>query len=108
MFTVGQKAVCICDKFNTEIAKLYAMLPVAGVTYVIRDVRLGIREDCKTGDVSLLLIGLVNPKANSRAALERGFSETRFRPLTEMRTRNTELQKNLAPKTPDSVEASVL
>ena len=105
MFTIGQKVVCVFDKFNTEIRKLYFMLPTEGATYVVRDVRLGIREDCKTGDVSLLLIGLVNPKANSKAALERGFSETRFRPLEEMRAKNAETRKEFAPKTPELVEA---
>lgn len=94
MFTLGQKVVCIDDKFMDSIRKLYTQLPVEGVTYVIRDIRLGIHFPGRQGDVSLLLIGLVNPKANSRAALERGFSETRFRPLEELKASNTKKQSD--------------
>ena len=91
---IGQKVICIDDKFPPGIATLYTALPKEGITYVIRDIRLGIRTDCKTGDVSLLLIGLVNPKADSRAGLERGFSETRFRPLDELKTESSEPKSN--------------
>lgn len=87
---IGQKVVCVDDKFPASIAPFYTALPKDGVTYVIRDIRLGVRFDKPgVGDVSLLLVGLVNPKAESRANLERGFSETRFRPLDELRTRTT-------------------
>ncbi len=83
----GQKIVCIDDKFVAGIAALYTALPKEGITYVIRDIRIGRHQPGGEGDISLLLIGLVNPKANSRAALERGFSETRFRPLDELKTK---------------------
>ncbi len=53
-------------------------------TYVVRDIRLGINLTME-GDVSVLLIGLINPKADSRAGLERGFRADRFRPLEELR-----------------------
>ena len=105
MFTIGQKVVCIDDKFIDAIKKLYLMLPVEGVTYVIRDLVIGQHQPGGQGDVCVLLIGLVNPKANSKAALERGFSETRFRPLEELRNRNKETKIESAPKTPDLVEA---
>jgi hypothetical protein len=39
--------------------------------------------------VSVLLIGLVNPKADSKSALERGFRADRFRPLEELRGEKT-------------------
>lgn len=41
------------------------------------------------GDVSVLLVGLVNPKADSKAGLERGFRADRFRPLQELREKQT-------------------
>ena len=83
---VGSKVKCIDDKFDAKVRELYTALPVEGRTYVVRAVRLGIRADCKTGDLSLLLVGLDNPHANSRAGLERGFSETRFRKPGELDT----------------------
>ena len=105
MLTVGQKVVCVDDKFIDAIKKLYWMLPVEGVTYVIRDLVIGQHQPGGQGDICVLLIGLVNPKANSKLAKERGFSETRFRPLEEMKDRNRETKQVSAPKTPDLVEA---
>lgn len=84
---IGDKVVCVNDKFHPVIAQHYTMLPRKGVTYVIRDVRLGIRLHPKTeGDISLLLVGVINPKSQARSALEFGFSSSRFRKLDEMRT----------------------
>jgi hypothetical protein len=84
---VGDKVLCVDDRFDPEVAVLYTALPKKGVVYVIRDIRIGIQPDCKTGDVSLLLVGLVNPRAESRSALERGFSASRFRRLEEVKER---------------------
>ena len=81
MFEINQKVVCVDGKFHPLVAALYTALPQEGVVYVIRDIRLGIRPDCRTGDVSVLLVGLINPPAASHSKLERGFSETRFQPL---------------------------
>ena len=90
-FNIGDKVVCVDDKFPPDIGKLYDALPVKDVTYVVRDIRLGINLTLE-GDVSVLLIGLVNPKADSKANLERGFRADRFRPLEEMQeeSRNAE------------------
>jgi hypothetical protein len=104
MFTVGQKVVCIDDKFVQAIAKLYFMLPKGGVTYVIRDLVIGQHQPGGQGDVCVLLIGLVNPKANSHAAKERGFSETRFRALDELKEANREEKQASTPKTPELVK----
>lgn len=90
LFEVNQKVVCIDDKFPQWILPLYTALPKEGVVYVIRDVRLGVRPDCRTGDISLLLVGLVNPRSDSRSAHERGFSQERFRHLEEMQSRAVE------------------
>ncbi len=87
-FNIGDKVVCMDDKFPPDISKLYDALPVKDTTYVVRDIRLGINLTLE-GDVSVLLIGLVNPKADSKANLERGFRADRFRPLEEMQDENS-------------------
>jgi hypothetical protein len=84
-YGVGDKVVCVDDKFPPDISKLYTALPVKDTTYVVRDIRLGINLTME-GDVSVLLVGLVNPKADSKAGLERGFRADRFRPLDELRS----------------------
>jgi len=88
-FGIGDKVVCVDDKFPPDISKLYDALPVKDTTYVVRDIRLGINLTLE-GDVSVLLIGLVNPKADSKANLERGFRADRFRPLEELRNEKKE------------------
>jgi hypothetical protein len=87
-YGIGDKVVCVDDKFPPDIGKLYDALPVKDSTYVVRDIRLGINLTME-GDVSVLLIGLVNPKADSKAGLERGFRADRFRPLQELREKST-------------------
>jgi hypothetical protein len=87
-YGIGDKVVCVDDKFPPDIGKLYDALPVKDTTYVVRDIRMGINLTLE-GDVSVLLIGLVNPKADSKAGLERGFRADRFRPLQEFREKQT-------------------
>ena len=87
-YGIGDKVVCVDDKFPPDIGKLYDALPVKDTTYVVRDIRMGINLTME-GDVSVLLIGLVNPKADSKAGLERGFRADRFRPLQELREEQT-------------------
>ena len=96
-YGIGDKVVCVDDKFPPDISKLYDALPVKDSTYVVRDIRLGINLTLE-GDVSVLLIGLVNPKANSKSALERGFRADRFRPLQELRERQTAANTAEEPK----------
>jgi hypothetical protein len=87
-YGIGDKVVCVDDKFPPDISKLYDALPVKDSTYVVRDIRLGINLTMED-DVSVLLVGLVNPKADSKSALERGFRADRFRPLQELREKQT-------------------
>jgi hypothetical protein len=87
-YGIGDKVVCVDDKFPPDIGKLYDALPAKDTTYVVRDIRLGINLTLE-GDVSVLLVGLVNPKADSKAGLERGFRADRFRPLQELREKQT-------------------
>lgn len=102
-FDIGQKVVCIDDRFHPQIAALYTALPKEGSAYVVRDVRIGIHHPGGQGDVSLLLVGVVNPKANSKASLERGFSETRFRAQGELNA--NEPAKTVRTKRKELVEA---
>jgi hypothetical protein len=90
-FGIGDKVVCVDDKFPPDISTLYTALPVKDSTYVVRDIRLGINLTME-GDVSVLLIGLLNPKADSVAGLERGFRADRFRPLEELRNEQIALK----------------
>lgn len=96
-YGIGDKVVCVNDKFPPDISKLYEALPVKDSTYVVRDIRLGINLTLE-GDVSVLLIGLVNPKADSKSALERGFRADRFRPLQELRDENAANQSKKEKK----------
>ena len=41
-YGIGDKVVCVDDKFPPDISKLYTALPVKDVTYVVRDIRLGV------------------------------------------------------------------
>jgi hypothetical protein len=94
--TIGLKVVCINDKFTEPFVRaLYTSLPVEGQTYVIRDVRLGVCAPKWEGDISILLIGLVNPCATSKAGLEYGFKADRFRPLDELPGDKEEKPKKL-------------
>ena len=87
-YGIGDKVVCVDDHFPPDISQLYDALPVKDSVYVVRDIRLGINLTME-GDVSVLLVGLVNPKADSKSALERGFRADRFRPLDELRSEKT-------------------
>ncbi len=87
-YGIGDKVVCVDDKFPPDITKLYDALPVKDSTYVVRDIRLGINLTLE-GDVSVLLSGLLNPKADSKSALDRGFRADRFHPLQELREKST-------------------
>lgn len=89
MFEVGQKVVCIDDKFTARVSEMFAELPKEGVTYTVRAVRLGrtnpgflAPEVPREATVQLLLVELRNgadPAHNHRGEL--GFNAERFRAL---------------------------
>jgi len=81
----GDHVICVDSNFHPSVVPLYTSLPMKWREYVIRDVRLGISPDCKNGSVSVLLVGVNNPPAKSKAALERGFDERRFRKSDEVK-----------------------
>jgi hypothetical protein len=84
---VGQKVVCVDDKFPPEVAQFYQSLPKKDQIYVIREVKIGVNWKAEAGEVCLYLIGLVNPRSDKPPFPERGFNAERFRPLEEMRAR---------------------
>lgn len=77
-YGISDRVVCINSDFPNHVRDLYEQLPVRGETYVVRDIRLGINFAWE-GDISVLLVGLTNPCAESVAGLERGFMASRFR-----------------------------
>jgi hypothetical protein len=82
---VGQKVVCVDDKFPLEILKYYTALPKKDSVYVIRQVQIGVNWKMEEGEVCLYLIGLNNPKSTTPPFRERGFNAERFRPLDEIK-----------------------
>ena len=98
MFTLGEKVVCVDDKFPDSILEIYQQLPVKDIVYVIRDVRAGVNADVLLMDMhrkhepSLLVIGLYN-QCNKKG-IEMGFSTARFRSLEELKQSNTNTEKH--------------
>jgi hypothetical protein len=81
----GQKVVCVDDAFPLGIEEFYTALPKAGVTYVIRDVSLGVNFRGEEGEIAVTLVGLHNPKSSAPPFPERAFKAERFRPLEDDR-----------------------
>lgn len=95
----GQKVVCIDDKFPLGIEKFYVALPKAGVTYVIRDVTLGVNLQGEEGEIAVTLVGLHNPKSSTPPFPERAFKAERFRPLEDDR-----LSEEALAQRPETIE----
>ncbi len=79
----GQKVVCVDDKVEPEIRRLYDKWISAGTTYVIREVMLAQNRKGEWGEVGLLLVGIVNPTQTVPPFQERSFNAERFRPLED-------------------------
>ena len=85
-YSVGDKVVCVDDKFPPVTKDLYKELPKQGRTYVVRDMRLGVSlGPGRKGEVATLLVGMKNPHGPPPASEERGFAAWRFVPLAEFR-----------------------
>ncbi len=82
-YDVGDKVVCVDDAFKPAIAAFYLNLPEAGRTYVVREMRLGIAPG-GGGEVSVTLVGVVNPASSAKPYRERGFAAWRFRKPGEL------------------------
>ena len=89
MFNVGQKLVCVDDKWPESVKQLYLQLPLRDNVYVVRAVRVGVRADELIMDMrrvleqSILLVGLYNP--TNKLGVEAGFAASRFRALDELK-----------------------
>lgn len=95
---VGQKVVCVDDKFPPEVAQFYKSLPKKDQIYVIREVKIGVNWKAEPGEVCVYLVGLVNPRSDTPPFPERGFNSERFRPLDE-------IKESVAARESDYVEA---
>ena len=96
---VGQKVVCVDDRFPGPLAKYYTSLPVKGRTYTIRAVFLGrgimhTKPGAADGEVGVLLKELLNgPDPRNKYGQELGFNSMRFRPLEESETTEAQEQE---------------
>jgi hypothetical protein len=79
----GQKVLCIDDKVEPEIRRLFDKWISKGTIYVIRDVMLAQNRKGEWGEVGLLLQGVVNPTQSIPPFQERSFNSERFRPVED-------------------------
>jgi hypothetical protein len=97
MFSVGQKVVCVDDKWSETVLELYLNLPKKDSVYVVRAVRVGVKADELIMDMrrvleqSILLVGLYNP--TNKLGVEAGFAASRFRALDELKKEAVEEQE---------------
>lgn len=108
MFEVGDQVVCVNDKFEPAIRAMYSALPVAGVTYTVRDLvmgrtRISFIPGVENGvTVTVLLAELSNPPDENvhkpGSVSEPGFRPERFVPLEEYEEEATEEVPNTEHK----------
>ncbi len=79
----GQKVVCVDDKVEPAIRKLYTQWITKGTIYVVRDVMLAQNRKGEWGEVGLLLLGVSNPTQSIPPFQERSFNSERFRPIED-------------------------
>lgn len=91
MFEVGQRVVCVDDKFQPIDKEIFPDLPKEGQIYRVRDVVPGLQHDM-TQTCSILLREIVS--SPNRHGFEPGFAPWRFRELDEIKVyeKKTEAQ----------------
>jgi hypothetical protein len=77
---IGQKVICIDDRFHKGTWEWCYSVPVAGNVYTIRRIQFGADTYRRDGGLGLLLEEIINPKTANGG--EAGFFTCRFRPLT--------------------------
>jgi hypothetical protein len=77
-WSVGQKAICIDDRFPMAILDWCDHVPIAGYIYTIRAIQAGLNPLTRYTNVGLLLVEIVNPLLPRGS--EPGFCHTRFVP----------------------------
>lgn len=83
---IGQRVVCVNDRFEAWVHEYYDQLPVKGQTYTIRAVSLGrgTLVGSEMAEVKLLLEELHNgTDPHHKGNEELGFRSDRFAPLEE-------------------------
>jgi len=79
---VGQRVVCIDDRFPPAIADWCDRLPIAGYVYTIRAIQPGHDSFTGRGNLGFLLEEIVNAK--SAWGCEAGFCHYRFVPWLDV------------------------
>lgn len=80
-WSIGQKVLCIDDRFPRQIVEWCNALPIAGHVYTIRALQFGVDPITFMYDLGFLLEEISSPrKANGS---ESGFFHTRFVPWLE-------------------------
>lgn len=106
MFDIGEKVVCVDDRFHPEISFLYTALPVKGKTYTVRDCEPGrakwvsAQKGWDSVDMKVLLVELTNPLDPSTlkgCPSELGFAARRFAPLESLHDQEEEEYKEWEP-----------
>lgn len=110
MYLKGQRVVCVDDQFPGPLKRLYAALPVKGVTYTVRTVYVArgvafpTSPGAADGEIGILLNELVNPPdPKNRYGQELGFKAERFAPLETLPDEEGE-EPAEAPKQKELVE----
>ena len=104
-YDVGDKVVCVDGKFFEGAKRIYKELPVELRTYVVREMRVGValepllRKKVRTGEVSVLLVGVVNPPQGGRSKVEPGFAGWRFVKLEEFNNTKADVKKAMEMQT---------
>jgi hypothetical protein len=83
-FYIGQKVVCIDDRFSPAVLEWCDHLPIAGCVYTIREMQVAADPSIANGvrNLGFLLDEIVNPSNNR--GFEPGFFHTRFIPWLEV------------------------
>lgn len=106
MFEVGEKVVCVDDRFHPEIAFLYTALPEKGKVYTVRECEPGRskwmseQKGWDSVDMKVLLSELLNPVDPSTlkgCPSELGFAARRFAPLDSLENLESEEVEELVP-----------
>ena len=106
MFEVGEKVVCVDDRFHPEIAYLFAALPVKGTVYTVRECDVGrskwtsAEKGWDSVEMKVLLVELVNgvdPSTEKGCPSELGFAARRFAPLTDISLTEESRKEELVP-----------
>ena len=98
MIEIGQHVVCVEDRCHPEVLKLYTRWVKNGEQYVVRDIRLGVEPLTRKGELSLLLVGVVNPPTGGHSKLERGFAAWRFLPIEEAKALLAQIKSKIDKK----------